>query len=147
MFTSSTSFSEKQFFLPKMVSLLWYLTEDLNLLGLFDCSIGLTAKCALIKVSENVEENETLSQTRLHVTNTKMKIIVEYVIENRRRLISLTNQLKILHRAASKVLSGCLSSTPIQLLLIDPTSPVENYFETPSTFMLWTCSVPPLTIT
>ena len=29
---------------------------------------------------------------------------------------------------------------------LDPTYPVENYFKTSSTFMLWTCSVPPSTI-
>ena len=46
-----------------MASLLWYLTEDVNLLGLFDRSLGLITKCALIKVSYNVEENEALSQT------------------------------------------------------------------------------------
>ena len=59
-----------------MASLLWYLTEDLNLLGLFHRSIGLTIKCALMKVLENVEEDETLSQTRLDVINTKIKTIL-----------------------------------------------------------------------
>ena len=106
-----------------MASLLRYLTEDLNLLGLFDRSVGLTAKCALMKVSENVEEDETLSQTRLDVTNTKSKTMVECVIKNR-RLICLTNQLKTLHRAASKVLSECFSSTPIPLLLIKTQLPL-----------------------
>ena len=41
------------------------------------------------------------------------------VHKNSRRLICLTNQLKILYRAASKVFTGCLSSTPIPLLLIE----------------------------
>ena len=67
-FTSSTSFAKKAAFLPKMASLLWYLTEDLNLLGLFDRSVCLTTKCALMKVSDNVEEDKTFSQTRLDVT-------------------------------------------------------------------------------
>ena len=44
-----------------MASLLWYLTEDLNLFSVFNRSVGLTAKCALMKVSDNVEEDETLS--------------------------------------------------------------------------------------
>ena len=84
MFTSSTSFSKKAAFLRKMAILLWYLTEDLNLLGLFDLSVGLVTKCALIKVSKNVEEDETLSQTRLDVTNTKSKTMVECVTKNRK---------------------------------------------------------------
>ena len=85
MFTSSTSFSKKTAFLSKMVSLLLYLTEDLNLLGLFDRSVCSTTKCTLMKVSENVEEDETLSQTRLDVTNTKIKTVFMCVTENRRR--------------------------------------------------------------
>ena len=96
-----------------MASVLWYLTEDLNLLGLFYRSVGLTSKCALMKVSENVEEDYTLSRTRLDVTNSKIKTIVECVTKNRRRLMYLTDQLKILHRAACKVLRGCFSSTSI----------------------------------
>ena len=55
MYTSSTSFSKKTAFLSKMTSLLWYLTEDLNLFGQFDRSVGLTTQCALMKVSENIE--------------------------------------------------------------------------------------------
>ena len=77
MFTSSTSFSKKAAFLPKMASPLWYLAEDLNLLGPFDRNVVLTTKGVLMKVSENVEEDETLSQTRLDVTNTKIKTIVK----------------------------------------------------------------------
>ena len=34
-----------------------YVTDDLNLLGMFDRNVGLTTKCALVKVSENVEED------------------------------------------------------------------------------------------
>ena len=117
MFTSSNSVSKKAAFLSKMASLLWYLAEDLNLRGLFDRSAGLTTQCAFMKVSENVEEDEALSQIRLDVTNTKIKTIVECATKNR-RLICLTNQLKILLRAASKVLSGCRFSTSIPLLLI-----------------------------
>ena len=48
---------------------------DLDLHGLFDRNVGLTAKCALVKVSENVEEDEHLSQTRLETTNTKNKTV------------------------------------------------------------------------
>ena len=66
-----------------MASLLWYLTEDLGWLGLFDRSVGLTTKCALTKVSDNVEENGTLPQTRLDVTHAKIKTIVEVVTKNR----------------------------------------------------------------
>ena len=88
-----------------MASLLRYLTKDLSLLGLFDLSVGLTTKCALIKVSDYVEENGTLSQTRLDVTHTKIKTIVEGVTKNRRRLICLTNQLKTLLGASSKILN------------------------------------------
>ena len=54
-----------------MASLLWYLKEDLNLLGLFDRSVGLTTKCAMVEVSENVEEDEPLSQARVNMTKTK----------------------------------------------------------------------------
>ena len=54
-------------------SLLWYLTENINLLGLFDRNEGLTTKCAAVKVSENVVEEEPLSQTRVELTNTKTK--------------------------------------------------------------------------
>ena len=79
IFTSSTRFSKIAgfFTVPKTASLLRCLTEDLNLLGLFDRSVGLTTKCALMKVSENVKEDVTLSQTRLDVTNTKIKTNVE----------------------------------------------------------------------
>ena len=53
------------------------------------------------------------------MTNTKNKTFVECVTKNNIRLIYLTNQSEIFHRAASKVFSGCLSSTPIPLLLTD----------------------------
>ena len=119
MFASSTSFSKKAAFLPKMASVLWYLTKDLNLLGLFDRKVGLTSKCAIVKVSENVEEDEPLSQTGVDVTNTKTETFVECVTKNSKLLICLTNQLEILLVVASKVFSGCLSSTPIPLLLIE----------------------------
>ena len=65
------------------------------MLGLFDRSVGLTAKFATMKVSENVEEDESLSQTRVDMTNTKNKTRVERVTKNSRRLICLTNQLEI----------------------------------------------------
>ena len=112
-------FEKKAAYLPKMASLLQYLTEDSNLLGLFDDNKGLTTKCVMIKGSRNVEENEPLSQIGVDMTNTKNNTIVEGVTKYSRRLICLTNQLEILHRAASKVFSGCLSSTPIQLLLVE----------------------------
>ena len=54
-----------------MASLLWYLTVDLNLLGLFDRNVGLTTNFAMVKVLENVKEDKPLSQTRLDMTNTK----------------------------------------------------------------------------
>ena len=47
----------------------------------------------------------------------KNKTRVESVAKNSRRFKCLTNLLEILHRAASKVYSGCLSSTPIPLLI------------------------------
>ena len=84
-----------------LASLLWYLSENLNLLGLFDRNVGLTTKCAMVKVSANVVKDEPLYQTRVDTTNTKYKTLVECVHKNSRRLIRLTNQLKILHRAAS----------------------------------------------
>ena len=107
-----------------MASLQWYLTEDLNLLSLFDCNVGLITKCALVKVSENVEEDELLSQTHVDMTNKKNETLVECVTKNSKRLIYLTNQSEILHRAASKVFSGCLSSTPIPFLLIETQLPL-----------------------
>ena len=73
MFASSTSFSKKAASLLKIASRLWYLKEDLRLHGLFDSNIGLTTKCTMVKVSENVEENEPLSQARVDLTNTKTK--------------------------------------------------------------------------
>ena len=75
-----------------LASLLWYLTENLNLLVLFDRNIGLTTKCAMAKVSENIVKVEPLSQTRVDTTNTKNKTLVECVHKNSRRLIYLTNQ-------------------------------------------------------
>ena len=119
MFASSTSFSRKAASLPKMASLLWYLIVDLNFLGLFDRNVGLTTKFAMVKVSENVKEGEPLSQTLVDMTNTKDKMRVECVTKHSRRLKCLTNQLEILQIAESKVFSGCLSSTPISLLLIE----------------------------
>ena len=88
-----------------LAGLLWYLTEDLNLLGLFDRNVGLTTTCVMVKVSENVVEEEPLSQTRLDMTYTKNKTLVECVNKNSKRLIRLTNQLEILYRAVSKVFS------------------------------------------
>ena len=102
-----------------MASLLWYLTENLNLLSLLDCNVGLTMKYVMVKVSENVEEDEPLSQACVDMTNTKNKTLVECVTKNSRSLICLTNELEILRRAAIKVLSGCLSFTPILLLFIE----------------------------
>ena len=74
-----------------LASLLWYLTEDLILLGLFDRNVGLSAKCAMIKVSKNAVEEEPLSQTPVDMTNTKNKTLLECARKNRRRLICLTN--------------------------------------------------------
>ena len=44
--------------------------------GLFDRDVGLTPKCAMMKVSENVLEEELLSQTRVDMTNTKNKTLL-----------------------------------------------------------------------
>ena len=54
-----------------LASLQWHLTEDLTLLGLFDCYVGLTTKRATVKVSEYVVKEEPLSQTQVDMTNTK----------------------------------------------------------------------------
>ena len=92
----------------------------MNLLGPFDRNVGLTTKCTMVKVTANVEENEPLSQARVNMTNKKKKkTLVECVTKNSRTLIFLTDILEILYRAASKICSGCLSSTPIPLLLIE----------------------------
>ena len=93
-------------------------TDNLNFLGLFDRNVDFITKFAMVKVSENVEEDEPLPQTLVNMTHTKNKARVECVTKSS-RLISLTNQLKILHRAASKVFSGCLASIFILLLLIE----------------------------
>ena len=73
-------FQKKQFLYLRRLSasLLWYLTGDLNLFGLFDRNIGLTTKCAMVKVSENVIE-EPLPQTPVDMTKTKSKTFVECV--------------------------------------------------------------------
>ena len=107
MLVSPTSFSKKAAYYLRwlLASLLWYRTEELNLLSLFDCNLGLTTKCAMVKVSENVVEEEPLSQTKVDMINTKNKSLVECVNKNNKRLICLTNQLEILHRAASKIFS------------------------------------------
>ena len=106
---SSTSFSKKskkQLVYRRwlLASLLRYLTEDSNLLGLFDRYVGLTTKCAMVKVSENVVEGEPLSQNRVDTTNTKKKTLVECVHKNSRRLICPNNQFEILHRNPNKSL-------------------------------------------
>ena len=44
--------------------------------GLFDRNVGLTAKYAMVKVSDNVVEEEPLSQTRVNTTYTKNKTLV-----------------------------------------------------------------------
>ena len=77
----------------------------------------------MIKVSGNVKEDEPQSETGVDVTNTKNKTLVECVTKYSRGLICLTKQLAILLRTASKVFSGCLSFTPIQLLLIETQFP------------------------
>ena len=119
MFASSNSFLKKAA-LPKRSSLLWYLLAHLNLVGPCDCNVGLNTKCTLVKVSENVEEDEPLSQTLVEIFKTKKnKTIVECVTKNSKWLICLTNQLQILHGTASKVCSGCLFFTPILLLLFE----------------------------
>ena len=86
-----------------LASFMWYLSEDLNLLCLFDRNVGLTTKLPWRKFQKNVVEDEPSSQTRVNMTNTKNKALVECVNKNSRRLICLTNQLQILYRAASKV--------------------------------------------
>ena len=68
-FVSSTSFSKRVASLPEIASLLWYLTEDLSLLDLFDRNVGLTTKFTMVKVSEKVEENKLLSQTHVDTTH------------------------------------------------------------------------------
>ena len=78
----------KQLYQIFIYSLLWYLTEDLNLLCLFDRNVGLTTKCAMVKVSENVVENETLSQTRVDLTSRVLQLprplpIFFYLLQNR----------------------------------------------------------------
>ena len=67
-------------------SLLRYLTKDLILLGLFDRNVGLTTKCAMVKVSKNIVEEEPLTQTQVNMTNTKNKPLNECVNKNSRRL-------------------------------------------------------------
>ena len=123
MFASLASFSKIAAFLPKMASLLWYLTENLYLLGLVDRNVALNTKCVMVKVSENAEEDKPLSQTRVDMTNTKNKTLVECVTKNSRRVICLTNQLQILYRAASKVFSGYHSSKPMPLFFIETQLP------------------------
>ena len=83
-----------------------------NFLGLFDHNAGLTTKFAMVKVSENVKE-----ETLVDMTNKK------HVLSVSLKLKCPTNQIEILHRAASKVFTGCLSSTPIPLLLIETQLP------------------------
>ena len=56
IFASPTSFSKKAA-LPKMASLLWHLIMDLNLVGLCDRNLGLNTKCAVVKDSQNVDED------------------------------------------------------------------------------------------
>ena len=116
------------------------------MLGLFDRSVGLTTKCALMKVSENVEE-ETFSQTCLEVTHTKIKTIDECVTKNKRRLICLTNQLKILLGAVSKVLSGRLSSTPNSLFLSKTQLPLSKITLKHHALSCFGRALPPPTIT
>ena len=70
MFASSSSFSTKAASLSKMASLLWHLTQDLNLLGLFERNTGLTTKFAVVKVSEN-NKDEPLLKTRVNMTQHK----------------------------------------------------------------------------
>ena len=89
------------------------------MLGLFDRNVGLTTKCAMVKVSENVVEDEPLSQIQVDMTNTTNKTLSECVTKNSRKLICETNQIEIVHSAASKVCSGCISSTSIPLLLTE----------------------------
>ena len=78
----------------------------------------------MVKVSDSDKEDEQLSQARVDVTNTKSKTLVDCVTKNSRRLICLINQLENLLKPASKVFSGCLSSTSIPLLLIETQLPL-----------------------
>ena len=106
-----------------LASVMWYLTEDLILLRVFDRNVGLTKKCAMVKVSENVVEEKPLSQTGVDMTNTKNKTLDECVNKNSRRLICLTNQLEIMHRAASKVFMHRAAS---MIPLFHPLLPIET---------------------
>ena len=101
MFAKSTSFSKKAGSSSKVASLLWYFKDDLNLLRLFGRYVGLTSECTVVKVSENVKENEPLSQARVSMTKTKNKTLVECVYKNNRKLLFLNDRIGILHRAAS----------------------------------------------
>ena len=49
------------------------------MLGLFNRNVGLITKYAMVKVLENIEEEEPLLQTRVDMTNTKNKALVESV--------------------------------------------------------------------
>ena len=122
MFASSTSFL-KRGALPERAGLLWYHIVHLKLVGLCERNVGLNTKCALVKVSENVKEHGPLSQAPVKIINTKNKTLFECVTKNSKRLIFVTNQLEIFHRAASKVFSGYLIFTPIPLLLIETKHP------------------------
>ena len=54
---------------------------------LFKRNVGLIAKFVMANVSENVEEDDPLSKTRVGMTNTKNKTRVECVTKNNKRLI------------------------------------------------------------
>ena len=56
-----------------MASRLWYLVVDLNLVGLCDRNVSLNTKCAMVKVSENVKEDEPLSQALVEMINAKKR--------------------------------------------------------------------------
>ena len=57
-----------------MAILLWCFIVDLNLVDLCDRNVGLNKKCVMVKVSENVEEDEALSQALVKMINTKKQI-------------------------------------------------------------------------
>ena len=130
-------FFEKATSLLKIASILWYLKKNLSLLSLFDRNVGLTTKCTMVKVSKNVEENKPLSQARVDMTNTKKQTLAECVTKNCRRLLCLTDQLEVLHRAPSNIFSRCLSSTHVPYPVAsygNPTSLVEKYFKNTTHF-------------
>ena len=135
-----------------LASLLWHLTEDLNLLGLFDRNVGLTTMCHGESFRECHRRWSTVTNSRGYDQQKKQN--TSRVCQQKQQKVDMSDQPS--RNSPQSCKQGFQLMPFIQPYPIashwDPTSRVETYFEffeyqffeiwIASSFMLWTCFAP-----